>query len=82
MQWAAYSGVLRSHDRGMSAGGCYNDVPESCSDVRVWDIPTKYFEANRVAMTGRAELVPYIYTATRQAFDTGLSLIRPMYYEL
>lgn len=27
MQWAAFSGVLRSHDRGMSAGSCAGDEP-------------------------------------------------------
>ena len=29
----------------------------------------------------RVKHVPYIYTAWREAFDTGLSLIRPMYYD-
>ena len=32
-------------------------------------------------LQSRAELVPYLYTATRQAFDTGISLVRPMYYD-
>ena len=27
VQWAAFSGVLRSHDRGMSAGSCAGDEP-------------------------------------------------------
>ena len=27
VQWAAYSGVLRLHERGMSAGGCAGDAP-------------------------------------------------------
>eukprot|EP00042_Codosiga_hollandica_P032126 m.200668 g.200668 ORF g.200668 m.200668 type:complete len:1028 (+) comp53818_c0_seq1:262-3345(+) len=81
VQWASFSGVFRSHDRGMSSGGCANTNPPSCSIVEVWDIPTVYFEANRAAMQGRLSLVPYIYTAWRQAFDTGLSLIRPMYYD-
>ena len=29
----------------------------------------------------RYELMPYIYTACRQAYDTGISLCRPLYYE-
>jgi alpha-glucosidase (family GH31 glycosyl hydrolase) len=49
--------------------------------VQVWEVPTVYFEANRAAMQHRVALVPYIYNAWRQAFDTGLSLIRPMYYD-
>jgi hypothetical protein len=32
-------------------------------------------------MTARSELIPYIYTAWRAAYDTGVSLLRPMYYE-
>ncbi len=81
VQWAAFSGVFRSHDRGMSAGGCADTNPPSCSIVQVWEVPTPYFEANLAAMQYRASLIPYIYTAWRQAFDTGLSLIRPMYYD-
>jgi hypothetical protein len=46
--------------------------------VRVWEVPTEYFECNRASLQNRAELIPYIYTAYRQAFDTGLSIIRPM----
>ncbi|MCR5130488.1 MAG: DUF5110 domain-containing protein [Prevotella sp.] len=29
----------------------------------------------------RYELMPYIYTACRQAYDTGVSICRPLYYE-
>ena len=28
----------------------------------------------------RAALVPYIYSSARQAYDEGLSLLRPLYY--
>lgn len=81
IQWSAYSGVFRSHDRGMSGGDCADTVPSTCSIVKVWDVPTPYFEANRDALLTRSALVPYIYTAFRQAFDSGLSIIRPMYYD-
>jgi hypothetical protein len=36
---------------------------------------------SRVAVHAREALIPYIYNATRQAFDDGISLLRPMYYE-
>ena len=49
------------------------------STVRPWNVPNEYFECNRAALQNRAELIPYIYTAYRQAFDSGLSIIRPMY---
>jgi alpha-glucosidase len=29
----------------------------------------------------RYALIPYIYTAAREAYDTGISLLRPMYYD-
>ena len=33
------------------------------------------------AMVLRNGLAPYIYTAVRKAYDTGIALLRPMYYE-
>ena len=85
IQIGAFSGVMRSHERGMSAGGC-NNIPggknwvPGCSTVEPWNVPNTYFEANRAALQLREELVPYIYTAHRAAFDTGVGLIIPMYY--
>ena len=29
LQWATYSGIFRSHDRGSSAGNCAGDFPSS-----------------------------------------------------
>jgi alpha-glucosidase (family GH31 glycosyl hydrolase) len=120
VQWAAYSGVFRLHDRGMSADDCSRDVLEKvkpgsrvdilreetslpdhlgvpskksnesevplCSNVRPWEIgPTRvseqFYASIRSAMVARAELVPYLYTAAREAFAKGLGLLRPMYYE-
>jgi alpha-glucosidase (family GH31 glycosyl hydrolase) len=43
-------------------------------------VPTPYFEANRAALQLRHVLLPYIYNAQRQMFETGVSLMRPMYY--
>jgi alpha-glucosidase len=48
--------------------------------VEPWNVPNTFFEANRVALQLREELVPYIYTHHRAAFDTGVGLIIPMYY--
>lgn len=85
IQWGAWSGTMRSHDRGMARGGCNRaDFPEllvGCAIVEVWEVPQAYFYANRLALQDRVKHIPYIYTATRQAFDTGLSLLRPMYYD-
>ena len=87
IQWGAWSGIFRTHDRGMSAGSCKNPFPNRdddenrCSIVQIWNQPQAYFEANRAALQTRVSLTPYIYTHTRAAFDTGISLLRPMYYE-
>lgn len=86
LQWATYSGIFRSHDRGSSAGNCAGDFPSSttsntCTVVKPWNVPLKFFKANRAALQRRAALVPYTYTLARDAYDTGLGPLRPMYYE-
>jgi alpha-glucosidase (family GH31 glycosyl hydrolase) len=81
IQWGSVSGHFRTHDRGMSAGGCANNDPESCAHVAPWNAPPANVWANRLAMQRRAALVPYIYNAARAAYDTGIGLVYPMYYE-
>jgi alpha-glucosidase (family GH31 glycosyl hydrolase) len=88
VQWAAVSPIFRSHERGMSGGVCAdNEAPpphgghSMCSTIEAWDVSAPYFEANRAAMQWRSAHVPYIYSALREYYDTGLSLLRPMYYE-
>jgi alpha-glucosidase (family GH31 glycosyl hydrolase) len=82
IQWGSVSGHFRTHDRGMSAGGCANNQPtEACAHVAPWNAPPVNVYANRLAMQRREALVPYIYNAARQAFDTGIGLIYPMYLE-
>jgi alpha-glucosidase (family GH31 glycosyl hydrolase) len=84
LQFAAYSGALRTHDRGGSAGSCaysFPYVPGSCWIVEVWETPTFYYEANRAAMLARERLIPYIYTQVRDAYDTGMTLTRGMFFD-
>jgi hypothetical protein len=73
---------MRSHDRGGSAGGCNNKPSDAgaywtpgCWIVEPWNVENTYFEANRAALQLREELVPYIFTAHRNAFDTGAEVI-------
>jgi len=79
--------MMRSHERGMSAGGCKDPFPDQdegedrCALVMPWNLPLAYREANRKALQRRAELVPYLYTAAREAFDTTVGLMRPLYYD-
>lgn len=77
LQWGAFSPAFRTHDRGMAEGEICTDL-DVCWIIKVWDSP--YFQFNRDAMLERHALMPYLYNAMRQAFDTGLVLVRPMYY--
>ena len=75
LQAGAYSGTMRSHERGMSAGGCadkagtdpaaWGPTSGSCSIIAPWNVGPKFFEANRRVLQNRLKLVPYIYTAHR-----------------
>ncbi len=46
---------------------------------RIWQFPEHMFYM-RDAIRLRYDLAPYIYNAARQAYDTGVSICRPMYY--
>ena len=51
----------------------------SVYERRIWQFPNHMLDM-RATMHLRYALVPYIYAAARQAFDTGVSMCRPMYY--
>jgi len=70
IQFGAFSPVLRTHT---------TKHPEA--ERRIWAYPDEYASAMREAFLLRYSLVPYIYTAARQAYDTGVSLCHPMYYD-
>ena len=46
---------------------------------KIWEYPT-HFEYMKQAIELRYALTPYIYDAARQAYDTGVSICRPLYY--
>lgn len=46
---------------------------------RIWKFPN--FPTILEAVRLRYSLFPYIYTMARKAYDTGLSICRPLYYE-
>lgn len=50
-------------------------------EKRFWYFGEQYFVPMRAALRLRLELLPHLYTAARQAFDTGVSPIRPLYHE-
>ncbi|TZF81915.1 DUF5110 domain-containing protein [Pedobacter sp. BS3] len=46
-----------------------------------WSFKGAFFDAQYDAIKLRYMLLPYIYTMARYAYDTGISLCRPMYYD-
>lgn len=69
LQWGAFSPVVRTHS-----------TKSSRIERRIWKYPD-HFEPMREALLLRYRLNPYIYTAAREAYDTGISICRPMYYD-
>lgn len=70
IQFGVFSPILRTHT-----------TKNPDSERRIWAYPVEYAEAMRDAYQLRYALLPYIYTAARQAYDTGVSICRPMYYD-
>ncbi len=46
-----------------------------------WDYPPVYDRAAAGALRLRESLLPYLYTVARQAYDTGLPMVRPLYLQ-
>ncbi|MEN6385833.1 MAG: TIM-barrel domain-containing protein [Phycisphaerales bacterium] len=70
IQWGIFSPVFRTHATANA------DI-----ERRPWAYPMEYFQAMRASYDLRYALLPYIYTSARQAYDTGISICRPMYYD-
>lgn len=70
VQWGAFSPIFRTHA---------TQDPEI--ERRIWKYPDADFNAMRKAIQQRYALLPYIYTYARMAYDSGISLVHPMYYE-
>jgi hypothetical protein len=70
IQWGAFSPILRTHT-----------TKDPQSERRIWAYPAKYAAAMRDAYLLRESLIPYIYTAARNAYDSGISICHPLYYE-
>ena len=69
VQWGTFSPMFRTH--------C---TKNSHSDRRLWTFPWVY-QNNLARFTRlRQALIPYLYTAARRTYDSGLSVVLPMYY--
>jgi alpha-glucosidase (family GH31 glycosyl hydrolase) len=69
VQMGVFSPLLRPHTAGKS--GSHRDI---------WGFPFPAFEAMRAFFRLRARLVPYLASAGRAAFDTGVVPVHPLYY--
>ena len=68
LQFGVFSPVFRTH--GASQWG---------NERRIWMYEN--FPLMLQAVNLRYQLMPYIYTAAREAYDTGISICRPLYYD-
>ncbi|MDR6643633.1 hypothetical protein J2X57_002866 [Luteibacter sp. 1214] len=69
MQFGAYSPIMRTHT---------TKNPNLRKEP--WRFAPAEFDALRDTVLTRYRLLPYTYTMGRKAFDTGVSLVRPLYY--
>jgi alpha-glucosidase (family GH31 glycosyl hydrolase) len=69
MQWGVFSPILRTHS-----------TKKAVIDRRIWRMKEEFLTV-RDLIRFRYSLNPYIYTAAYHAYQTGISLCRPMYYE-
>ena len=67
MQFGVFTPIFRTHASN-----------QGYIERRIW----KYDEmpAMRDVVKLRYRLLPYIYSAARQSYDTGVGMCRPMYY--
>ena len=70
MQFGAFSPIMRTHSQ-KNAG--MNKEP--------WVFAKEYSDIIRQTIRLRYEMAPYIYTMARKAYDEGLSICRPLYYD-
>ncbi len=68
LQYGVFTPIFKTH--------CTKD---RVIERRIWQYPDHMFDM-RATMHLRYALVPYIYAAARETFDTGVSMTRPMYY--
>ena len=68
LQFGAYTPIFRTHATNNSS-----------LERRIWKYSN--FTQLREAVRLRYKLFPYIYTAARETYDTGIGMNRPLYYD-
>lgn len=70
IQFGIFSPILRTHT-----------TKNANAERRIWAYPTEYFRVMRRDFMLRYAMIPYIYSAARHAYDTGVALVHPLYYD-
>ncbi len=70
LQYGVFTPVFRTHSS-----------KNALLERRVWAYPPVYSEPMQEAIRLRYDLSYYIYDMAREAYDTGVSICRPMYYD-
>ena len=68
LQYGVFTPIFKTHS-----------TQSAMLDRRIWSYPDHY-DHMKAAIELRYALSPYIYTAARQAYDSGIGLCRPLYY--
>ena len=69
LQYGVFSPIFKTHS-----------TSSAVLERRIWMFP-EHYQYMKEALELRYALSPYIYYMARQAFQTGVSLCRPLYYE-
>lgn len=70
VQFGVFSPILRTHT-----------TKNPDAERRIWAYPEPYASVMRDAFALRYALIPYIYTAARETYETGVAFLRPLYYD-
>jgi len=70
VQFGIFSPVIRTHA-----------TKDTFTERRFWTYPEPYGPAKMDCVRRRYEMVPYIYSENRRGVESGVSLLRPMYYD-
>ncbi|MBQ0115115.1 MAG: DUF5110 domain-containing protein [Bacteroidales bacterium] len=69
LQYGVFTPIFKTHS-----------TSSAIIERRIWAYP-EHYEFMRDAIKLRYALSPYIYTSARTAYDTGVSICRPLYYD-
>ena len=70
IQFGAFSPILRTHT-----------TKNPDAERRIWAYPEPYASVMRDAFHLRYALIPYLYSAARETYETGVAFFRPLYYD-